>query len=92
MSGTGPVKLLYGLGHHAAAQFQGFGNLLIAYAKGRQPAASAQVAPCSVGVQYAEEVSPLLLIQPKLFPCSFSRSSMLKYRFSRANVSKYRFK
>ncbi len=39
VSGTGPVKLLYGLGHHAAAQFQGFGNLLIAYAKGRQPAA-----------------------------------------------------
>ncbi len=31
LSGTCPVKLLYGLGHHAAAQFQGLGNLLIAY-------------------------------------------------------------
>ncbi len=27
-----PVKPLYGLGHRAAAQFQGLGNLLIAYA------------------------------------------------------------
>ncbi len=36
------------------------------------------VAPCSVGVQYAGEVSPRLLIQPKLFPCTFSRSSVLK--------------
>ncbi len=33
LSGTCPVKLLYSLGHHAAAQFQGFGNLLIAYAR-----------------------------------------------------------
>ncbi len=32
LSGTCPVKLLYGLGHYAAAQFQGLGNLLIAYA------------------------------------------------------------
>ncbi len=32
LSGTSPVKLLYGLGHCAAAQFQGLGNLLIAYA------------------------------------------------------------
>ncbi len=32
LSGTCPVKPLYGLGHHAAAQFQGLGNLLIAYA------------------------------------------------------------
>ncbi len=32
LSGTCPVKLLYGLGHRAAAQFQGLGNLLIAYA------------------------------------------------------------
>ncbi len=31
LSGTCPVKPLYGLGHHAAAQFQGLGNLLIAY-------------------------------------------------------------
>ena len=30
LSGTCPVKLLYGLGHHAAAHFQGLGNLLIA--------------------------------------------------------------
>ncbi|CAI9553431.1 unnamed protein product [Staurois parvus] len=30
LSGTCPVKLLYGLGHRAAAQFQGLGNLLIA--------------------------------------------------------------
>ncbi|CAI9531621.1 unnamed protein product [Staurois parvus] len=30
LSGTCPVKPLYGLGHHAAAQFQGLGNLLIA--------------------------------------------------------------
>ncbi|CAI9559343.1 unnamed protein product [Staurois parvus] len=29
LSGTCPVKLLYGLGHGAAAQFQGLGNLLI---------------------------------------------------------------
>ncbi len=29
---TCPVKPLYGLGHRAAAQFQGLGNLLIAYA------------------------------------------------------------
>ncbi len=29
---TGPVKPLYGLGHRAAAQFQGLGNLLIVYA------------------------------------------------------------
>ncbi len=29
---TCPVKLLYGLGYHAAAQLQGLGNLLIAYA------------------------------------------------------------
>ncbi len=34
LSGTCPVKLLYGLGHLAAAQFQGLGNLLIAYARG----------------------------------------------------------
>ncbi len=27
LSGTCPVKPLYGLGHHAAAQFQGLGNL-----------------------------------------------------------------
>ncbi len=32
LSGTCPVKPLYGLGHRAAAQFQGLGNLLIAYA------------------------------------------------------------
>ncbi len=32
LSGTCPVKPLYALGHHAAAQFQGLGNLLIAYA------------------------------------------------------------
>jgi len=32
LSGTCPVKLLYGLGHHAAAQFQGLGNLFILYA------------------------------------------------------------
>ncbi len=31
LSGTFPVKLLYGLGHRAAAQFRGFGNLLIAH-------------------------------------------------------------
>ena len=30
LSGTCLVKLLYGLGHRAAAQFQGLGNLLIA--------------------------------------------------------------
>ncbi len=29
------------------------------------------VAPCSVDVQYTEEVSPRLLIQPKLLPCTF---------------------
>ncbi len=34
LSGTCPVKLLYCLGHLAAAQFQGLGNLLIAYASG----------------------------------------------------------
>ncbi len=32
LSGTCPVKPLYGLGHCAAAQFQGLGNLLIVYA------------------------------------------------------------
>ncbi len=32
LSGTCPVKPLYGLGHRAAAQFQGLGNHLIAYA------------------------------------------------------------
>ncbi len=32
LSGTCPVKPLYGLGHRTAAQFQGLGNLLIAYA------------------------------------------------------------
>ncbi len=32
LSGTCPVKPLYGLGHRAAAQFQDLGNLLIAYA------------------------------------------------------------
>ncbi len=32
LSGIGPVKPLYGLGHRAAAQFQGLGNLIIAYA------------------------------------------------------------
>ncbi len=31
LSGTCHVKPLYDLGHHAAAQFQGLGNLLIAY-------------------------------------------------------------
>ncbi len=31
LSGTCHVKLLYGFGHHAAAQFQALGNLLIAY-------------------------------------------------------------
>ncbi len=36
------------------------------------------VAPCSVGVQYAGDVSPRLLIQHKLLPCTFSRSSVLK--------------
>ena len=30
LSGTCPVKPLYGLGHRAAAQFQDFGSLLIA--------------------------------------------------------------
>ncbi|CAI9605549.1 unnamed protein product [Staurois parvus] len=30
LSGTCPVTPLYGLGHRAAAQFQGLGNLLIA--------------------------------------------------------------
>ncbi|CAI9553577.1 unnamed protein product [Staurois parvus] len=30
LSGTCPVKPLYGLGNRAAAQFQGLGNLLIA--------------------------------------------------------------
>ncbi len=34
LSGTWPVKPLFGLGHHTAAQFQGLGNLLIAYAIG----------------------------------------------------------
>ncbi len=33
LSGTRPVKPLYGLGHRAAAQFQGLVNLLIAYAR-----------------------------------------------------------
>ncbi len=32
LSGTCPVKPLYDLGHRAAAQFQGLGNLLIVYA------------------------------------------------------------
>ncbi len=32
LSVTCPIKPLYGLGHRAAAQFQGFGNLLITYA------------------------------------------------------------
>ncbi len=32
LSGSGPVKPLYRLGHRAAAQFQVLGNLLIAYA------------------------------------------------------------
>ncbi len=32
LSGTCPVKPRYGLGHCVAAQFQGLGNLLIAYA------------------------------------------------------------
>ncbi len=32
LSGTCPVKPLYGLGHHAVAQFQGLDNLLIVYA------------------------------------------------------------
>ncbi len=32
LSGTCPVRPLYGLGHRAAAQFQSQGNLLIAYA------------------------------------------------------------
>ncbi len=36
LSGSCPVKVLYGLGHHAAVQFQGLGNLLIAYARGSQ--------------------------------------------------------
>ncbi len=36
LSGTCPVKPLYGLGHRAAAQFQGLGNLFIAYASGSQ--------------------------------------------------------
>ncbi len=31
LSGACPVKPLYGLGRHAAAQFQGLGNLLIPY-------------------------------------------------------------
>ncbi len=31
LSQTCPVKPLYGLGHRAAAQFQGLGNLLLAY-------------------------------------------------------------
>ncbi len=46
------------------------------------------VAPCSVGVQYTGEVSPRLLLQPKLLPCTFSRSNVLKERISRANASK----
>ncbi|CAI9592617.1 unnamed protein product [Staurois parvus] len=29
LNGTCPIKPLYGLGHRAAAQFQGLGNLLI---------------------------------------------------------------
>ncbi len=33
LSGTCPVKPLYGLGHRAAAEFQGLRNLLIAYAR-----------------------------------------------------------
>ncbi len=37
LSWTCPVKPLYGLGHRAAAQFQGLCNLLIAYASGSQP-------------------------------------------------------
>ncbi len=45
------------------------------------------VAPWSVGVQYAGEVSRHL-IQPKLLPCTFSMSNVLKDRFSLANVSK----
>ncbi len=40
LSGICPVKLLYGLGHRAAAQFQGLANLLIAYARGLQPSTS----------------------------------------------------
>ncbi len=32
LSETSMVKPLYGLGHRAAAQFQGLGNLLLAYA------------------------------------------------------------
>ncbi len=32
LSGTCPVKPLYDLGHRDAAQFQGLGNLCIAYA------------------------------------------------------------
>ena len=31
VSGTCPVKPMYDLGHHAADQFQGFGNLLIGH-------------------------------------------------------------
>ncbi len=37
LSWTCPVKPLYGLGHRAAAQFQGLCNLLIAYTSGSQP-------------------------------------------------------
>ncbi len=36
MSRICPVKLLYGLGHRAAAQFQDLDNLLIAYARAVQ--------------------------------------------------------
>ncbi len=36
LSGTCPVKPPYCLGQRAAAQFQGLGNLLIAYARGSQ--------------------------------------------------------
>ncbi len=32
VSGTCPIKPLYGLDHRAAAQYQGLGNFLIAYA------------------------------------------------------------
>ncbi|CAH2293955.1 Hypothetical predicted protein, partial [Pelobates cultripes] len=33
LSGTCPVKPLYGVAHQAAAQFQGLGNLLIVLRK-----------------------------------------------------------
>ncbi len=46
--------------------------------RGSRAACGSFIAPCSVFVQYAGEVSPRLLIQPKPLPCTLSRSSVLK--------------